>query len=50
MEIFCRKCQEKREAVDVKQIMLENGKPALEGVCPVCRSVLLQIVYPNACQ
>jgi Zn finger protein HypA/HybF involved in hydrogenase expression len=50
LEVYCMKCKEQREAKDVKQITLENGKPALEGTCPVCDSKLLQIIYPNACQ
>ena len=50
MEVYCTKCKEKREAKDVKQITMENGKPAQEGICPVCGTKLFQVIYPNACQ
>ena len=30
------KCRTKREMKDAKKITMKNGKPATQGVCPVC--------------
>ena len=30
------KCKEKREAKDVETVSMKNGKPAQQGICPVC--------------
>jgi hypothetical protein len=37
------KCKEKREAKDVKAVTMKNGKPAQEGVCPVCGTKMFRI-------
>ena len=43
MEAYCMKCKEKREAKDVKDVTMKNGKPAQEGVCPVCGTKMFRI-------
>ncbi len=43
MEAYCMKCKEKREAKDVKDVTMKNGKPAREGVCPVCGTRMFRI-------
>jgi hypothetical protein len=43
MEAYCVKCKEKREAKDVKQVTMKNGKPAQEGVCSVCGTKIFKI-------
>ena len=43
MEAYCMKCKEKREAKDVKDVTMKNGKPAQEGVCPVCGTRMFRI-------
>ncbi len=43
MEAYCMKCKAKREAKDVKAVTMKNGKPAQEGVCPVCGTKMLRI-------
>jgi NAD-dependent SIR2 family protein deacetylase len=43
MEAYCMKCKEKREAKDVKAVTMKNGKPAQEGVCPVCGTKMFKI-------
>jgi len=36
MQAYCLKCRRKREMKNAKAITLRNGKPATQGVCPVC--------------
>ena len=36
MQAYCLKCHRKREMKDAKAITLKNGRPATQGVCPVC--------------
>jgi hypothetical protein len=43
MEAYCMKCKEKRQANDVKDVTMKNGKPAQEGVCPVCGTRMFRI-------
>ena len=33
---YCMKCRKKVDIKDAKQITLKNGRPAVQGVCPVC--------------
>lgn len=48
MEAHCMKCKEKREAKDVKAVTMKNGKPAQEGVCPVCGTKMFRIGAPKS--
>ena len=50
MEAYCMKCKEKREAKDVKSVTMKNGKPAQEGVCPVCGTKMFRIGAPKGAQ
>lgn len=43
LEAYCLKCREKREMKDPKPITMKNGKPATEGVCPVCSTKMFKI-------
>ncbi len=43
MEAYCLKCRERREMQDPKAITMKNGKPATEGVCPVCGTRMFKI-------
>jgi hypothetical protein len=43
MEAYCLKCRTKREMKDEKQITMKNGKPATQGVCPVCGTKMFKI-------
>ena len=36
MQAYCVKCRTKREIKDAKSITMKNGKPATQGICPVC--------------
>jgi hypothetical protein len=37
------KCKEQREMKDPKQITMKNGRPATEGICPVCGTRMFRI-------
>ncbi len=43
MQMYCVKCRQKRDANDVKSVTMKNGKPASEGVCPVCGTKMFKI-------
>ena len=42
-EAYCVKCKAKREVKNAQQITMKNGKPALQGVCPVCGTKVFKI-------
>jgi len=37
------KCRAKREIKNSRPITLKNGKPATQGVCPVCSTKVYRI-------
>lgn len=43
MEAYCMKCRTKRQMKDTKAITMKNGKPATQGVCPVCGTKMFRI-------
>jgi hypothetical protein len=43
MQAYCVKCRAKRDMKDAKQITMKNGKPATQGVCPVCGTKMFRI-------
>ena len=43
MQAYCVKCRTKREMKDTKAITMKNGKPATQGVCPVCGTKMFRI-------
>ena len=43
MQAYCMKCRTKREMKDAKKITMKNGKPATQGVCPVCGTKMFRI-------
>jgi len=43
MQAYCMKCRSKREMKDAKAITMKNGKPATQGVCPVCGTKMFRI-------
>ena len=43
MQAYCVKCRAKREMKDAKSITMKNGKPATQGVCPVCSTKMFRI-------
>jgi hypothetical protein len=43
MEAYCFKCKAKREILDPRIITMKNGRPATQGVCPVCSTRVFRI-------
>jgi Zn finger protein HypA/HybF involved in hydrogenase expression len=43
MEAYCLKCRTKREMKNEQQITMKNGKPATQGICPVCGTKMFKI-------
>jgi hypothetical protein len=43
MQAYCVKCRTKREMKNAKAITMKNGKPATQGVCPVCGTKMFRI-------
>ena len=43
MQAYCMKCRTKREMKDAKSITMKNGKPATQGVCPICGTKMFRI-------
>ncbi len=43
MQAYCMKCRAKREMKDAKAITMKNGKPATQGVCPICGTKMFRI-------
>ena len=43
MQAYCMKCRTKREMKDATAITMKNGKPATQGVCPVCGTKMFRI-------
>ncbi len=41
--MYCVKCRAKREDANAREITMKNGKPALEGKCPVCGTKMFKI-------
>jgi hypothetical protein len=42
-EAYCVKCKAKREMLNPTKITMKNGKPATQGVCPVCSTKMFKI-------
>ncbi len=43
MQAYCMKCRTKREMKNPKAITMKNGRPATQGVCPVCGTKMFRI-------
>jgi RNase P subunit RPR2 len=43
MQAYCVKCRTKREIKNAKVIIMKNGRPATQGVCPVCGTKMFRI-------
>ena len=40
---YCVKCKASREIKDPQPITMKNGRPATQGVCPVCGTKIFKI-------
>ena len=36
MQTYCLKCKCQQEIKNPKTVTMKNGKPATQGICPVC--------------
>jgi hypothetical protein len=43
MQAYCMKCRTKREMKDARAITMKNGRPATQGVCPICGTKMFRI-------
>ena len=43
MQGYCFKCRSQREMKDTTAVTLKNGRPATQGVCPVCGTKMFRI-------
>jgi ribosomal protein S27E len=43
MQAYCVKCHDKREMMNARAITMKNGKPAIQGICPVCGTRMFRI-------
>ena len=46
MQGYCMKCRKKREMKNTRPIKMKNGRPATQGVCPVCGTKMFRIGKP----
>jgi hypothetical protein len=42
------KCRAKREISNAKETTFKNGRPAMEGTCPVCGTKVVKLVSSKA--
>lgn len=42
-QAYCVKCRASREIKNPVQVTLKNGRPATQGVCPVCSTKVFRI-------
>jgi hypothetical protein len=47
-EAYCVKCREKREIKNPEEVTMKNGRPALQGTCPVCGTKLFRMLSGSA--
>ena len=41
---YCVKCKKKQEIANPQEIVMKNGRNAIKGNCPVCRTGMFRIV------
>ena len=44
MEGYCVKCKAKKEIKDAKEVTLKNGRQAIKGECPDCKTGMFRIL------
>jgi hypothetical protein len=43
MQMYCVKCRTKRDAENVQEVTMKNGKKASKGTCPTCGTSMFRI-------
>jgi len=41
---YCVKCRTKREIKNSKSMTMKNGRSAIKGTCPTCKTKMFRIV------
>ena len=44
MTAYCMKCRAKREIKNPQKVTMSNGRNAVRGTCPVCRTKMFKFV------
>ena len=47
MQAYCVKDRKKVEIKNPKAITMKNGKPATQGICPICGTKVFRIGKPK---
>ncbi|MCX5991378.1 MAG: DUF5679 domain-containing protein [Chloroflexi bacterium] len=42
-QAYCVKCKKKVEILTPKQIIMKNKRPAIQGLCPKCKTKVFRI-------
>ncbi len=43
MQGYCLKCHAKKEMKGPKAVIMKNGRPATQGICPMCGTKIFRI-------
>jgi len=43
MQGYCVKCRAKREMKNAKPVTMKQGRPATQGICPICGTKMFKI-------
>ena len=44
IKAYCMKCKTERVIKDVQIVTMKNGRPAAQGVCPVCGTKMFKFL------
>lgn len=44
MEAYCVKCKAKQAMAGAQQVEMKNGRSAMKGKCPVCKTGMYRIM------
>ena len=42
--MYCVKCKNKTESINLQRVVSKNGRPMLRGTCAVCKKVKTQFL------
>jgi len=43
MQGYCMKCRGKKEMKEPRDVIMKNGRPATQGICPTCGTKIFRI-------
>lgn len=44
VEAYCVKCKAKKEMKEPKEVTMKNGRKAMQGTCPACKTGMFKIL------